>query len=245
MVRPSATDCASCGHVWGCEHRCPHCDAVARAVRGGGEFPWVCSACRGVRLPVRVTRIMGSDPDGSLRELYEHYTKSMCRARSSQRALAAIASVALMAIVALWIGLLRGEESLAARHGAVAFVVVASSVLVATATYHKIRDLRDRAEAGAVEERDEIRRTYRRAAAALLCEEELTDDEIAELVQSTRDVRRTRIAAGVDGRASTSRVSHEDAPVSGVPVSEAPASSAKGAVPRDPSGVGETRDSRS
>jgi len=170
--------------------------------------------------------VLGPDPDGSLRFLFKDYTAWSRRVRQRQRAVVATVVVAPLFVAVVWAGLLAGEESVGATHVALAFAIAAVSAVVATSVYVSVRDARDRAEVVATDERGEIRRTYRRAAAMLLREEELTDDELAELVQSTRDVRRTRVAAGLHAPADPVRVAQDDAPVSQGPRSyeEAPVS---------------------
>ncbi len=190
-----SAECESCGAVWGQEHLCPHCAAWSRPV-GGGEFRWTCRDCGAIRLPPRVARIVGNDPDGTLLHLHQDYAAWSRKAKSRRRALLITGIVAPIAILALWVGLLTGSDDLGASRVVGAFALAAVALVVAGATFFRIRALGDRAEAAAIDERGEIRRTYRRAVSMLLREEELTDDELAELVQSTRDVRRVRIAAG-------------------------------------------------
>jgi hypothetical protein len=185
-----AAECDACGAVWGQEHQCPHCGSLSHAA-AGGEFRWACRDCGGIRLPPRVARIVGNDPDGSLAHLHRHYTAWSRKAAFRRRALLVTTLVAPVALLALLLGLLTGTP-----HIAVACLAAAVGCVTAGATFLTLRALSDRAEATAVGERGEIRSTYRRAVSMFVREEELTDDELEELVQSTRDIRRVRIAAG-------------------------------------------------
>lgn len=167
-----------------------------RASRGG-DFRWSCPGCGGVRLPPRVARVVGNDPEGELSELYRaysSYTRSVGRRR---RLFLLVAVFTPLAVGLLWSGLLRSDaldEGVGASKALVIFGLGAAAALLALVVGARLRALHDQAEIGAVNGRGELRRTYRRAVARLLREEELTDDELSEIVQSTRDIRRLRIA---------------------------------------------------
>ncbi|HQY62062.1 MAG: transposase [Myxococcales bacterium] len=190
-----AAECEACGAVWGQEHQCPHCASVSPAT-AGGEFRWTCRDCGGIRLPPRVARMFGSDPDGSLSHVHRSYAEWTRRARTRRRALLATAVVAPLAIGAFCARVLAGADTFKASHVVLAFFFSALTLVVAGAAWLWLRTLSDRADAAALDERGELRRTYRRAVSMLAREEELTDDELAELVQSTRDIRRVRLATG-------------------------------------------------
>ncbi len=203
-----AADCDACGAVWGLEHRCPHCASLSRAA-AGGEFRWTCPDCGGMRLPPRVARLLGGDPDGSLAQVHCAYTAWLRRAKARRRALLVTAIATPAALLGIGAGFLSGADELDAARVVLAFLVAALALVAAGVAWFRLRLLTDRAEAAAVDERGELRRTYRRAVSLLAREEELTDDELAELVQSTRDIRRVRIAAG---GLDTSRVAAAPAP---------------------------------
>ena len=57
-----------------------------------------------------------------------------------------------------------------------------------------------RANVMEVDARAEVRRTFRRVVAHVVRQEGLSDAEIDDLVQSTREVRRVRLSAGTAGR---------------------------------------------
>ena len=183
-------ECAACGHVWGSAHECPHCGVRLRAVRSEA-FRWACPGCGGFRLPPRLVRSLTADPDGEVRAVAEGHRAAMADVRRAWRVVVwVITAVALSGAGAL----------ISAAFGSVVAAVLAGVCLVAVFVAFWARARLGRATVVETEARAEVRRTFRRVVAHVVRQEGLSDAELDELVQSTREVRRVRLSAGTTGR---------------------------------------------
>lgn len=193
-------ECAACGHVWGSAHECPHCGVRLRAVRSQA-FRWACPGCGGFRLPPRLVRSLTADPGGEVRAVSEGHGAAMAEARRARRLVGLVfTAVALSgagAVVAILL------------ESAIAAAVLASVCLAAVFAAFWARARLGRATVMEVDARAEVRRTFRRVVAHVVRQEGLSDAEIDDLVQSTREVRRVRLTAGVAGRHQESSPSLE------------------------------------
>lgn len=184
-------ECFACGHVWGSAHECPHCGVRLRAVRSEA-FRWACPGCGGFRLPPRLVRSLTADPGGEVRAVSEGHDAAMAEARRARRVVvwvfAAVVVSAVGAVVAIVL------------ESAIGAAVLASLCLLAVCAAFWARTRLGRANVMEVDARAEVRRTFRRVVAHVVRQEGLSDAEIDDLVQSTREVRRVRLSAGTAGR---------------------------------------------
>lgn len=162
-----------------------------RAVRSEA-FRWACPGCGGFRLPPRLARSLTADPGGEVRAVAEGHAAAMAEARRARR---------LVVWVFTAVGL-SGAGAVVAilRESAIGAAVLASVCLVAVFAVFWARARLGRATVMEVDARAEVRRTFRRVVAHVMRQEGLSDAELDELVQSTREVRRVRLSAGVAGR---------------------------------------------
>lgn len=184
-------ECAACGHVWGPAHECPHCGVRLRAVRSEA-FRWACPGCGGFRLPPRLVRALTADPGGEVRAVSEGHGAAMAEARRARRLLVRVLTTVGLSAVGTVVAFL--------LENAIGAAILTSVCLAAVFASFWARGRLGRATVMEVEARAEVRRTFRRVVAHVVRQEGLSDAEIDDLVQSTREVRRVRLSAGVAGR---------------------------------------------